>query len=73
MKQGSIEYIILSLRLACKIVKNKYVNFGITSKAGRLSFKFLVVEITEEILLKSKSGAEEGGGGDYTTRGVEKV
>ena len=62
IKQGSIEYNIMSLRLAYKILKNKYVIFGITSKAGRLSFKFLVVEIIEEILLKYKSGAEEGGG-----------
>ena len=49
IKQGSIEYNIISLRLAYKILKDKYVNFGITSKGGRLSFKFLVVEITEEI------------------------
>ena len=73
IKHGSIEYNIISLRLAYKILKNKYVNFGITSKGGRLSFKFLVVEITEEILLKYKSGAEEGERGDYTIRRVEIV
>ena len=41
MKRGSTEYNIFSLRLAYKIVKNKYVNFGITSEVGRFKLKIL--------------------------------
>ena len=52
VKRGSREYNILSLWLAYKIVKKNTLILELRVKLAGLSFKFLVVEITEETFLK---------------------